>query len=69
MAKFIIILESQCRLWICALELISLAEKYEGRLIPLETPKGLGEFVYFKVIFKNKANYEKFLKDVRNKSS
>ena len=52
-----------------AVELIDIAEKYEGRLIVSEPPKRNGEFVYFEVIFKNKTDCESFLKAMKNKSS
>lgn len=52
-----------------ALELISIAEKYEGKLITSQPPKRNGEFVYFEVIFKNNTDCESFLKAMRNKSS
>lgn len=52
-----------------ALELVSVAEKYEGRLIASEPPKRNGEFVYFEVIFKNNTDCENFLKTFKNKSS
>ena len=52
-----------------ALELISIAEKYEGKLLASEPPKRSGEFVYFEVIFKNNTDCENFLKAMRNKSS
>jgi len=52
-----------------ALDVISIAEKYEGKLLNSEPPKRNGEFVYFEVIFKNNADCENFLKAMENKSS
>ena len=52
-----------------ALELIDLAEKFEGKLLTSEPPRRNGEFVYFEIIFKNNTDCENFLKNMRNKSS
>ena len=51
-----------------ALEMIEVAERFGGRVIPSEPPKRNGAFVYFEVIFKSNTDCENFLKAMRNKS-
>lgn len=52
-----------------ALELIFIADFYQGKLISCEPPKRSGEFVYFEVIFKNNTDLNNFLSALENKSS
>lgn len=52
-----------------ALDLIHIAEMYQGRVLESEPPKRRGEFVYFEVIFKSIADCNGFLNTIKNKSS
>lgn len=52
-----------------ALELIFIAEHYQGKLLSCEPPKRSGEFVYFEVVFKNNTDFNNFLSALENKSS
>ena len=53
-----------------ALEVLSIAEKFEGRILPLnEPPKEKGNFVYFEVIFRENKDFFKFLEAMGIESS
>ena len=52
-----------------ALELIEIAEMFDGRVIPSEPPKKDGEFVYFEIMFRNYTDCTDFLKVITNEPS
>lgn len=53
-----------------SISLLKIAERYGGLPIPLmgKPNRKKGQFVYFQVIFRNKANMKTFLKAIENRS-